>query len=124
MFDVGFWELALIGVIALLVLGPERLPKAARTAGMWAGRARRMLREVKSDIDREIRASELAELQKVGKELKDSSRSLGEGLKETGEGVSRELEEASREAAPAAEPGKGRASGTQAGTGARDEPVP
>ena len=97
MFDVGFWELALIGVIALIVLGPERLPKAARTAGLWMGRARRMLREVKADIDREIRASELAELQKVGKELKDSTRSLGEDLKKTGEGIDRGVSEVSRE---------------------------
>ena len=59
MFDVGFWELAIIAVIALLVIGPERLPKAARTAGLWVGRARRMVTDVKADIDREIRESDL-----------------------------------------------------------------
>ncbi len=59
MFDVGFFELTLIAVIALIVVGPERLPKLARTAGMWLGRGRRMISSVKADIDREIRADEL-----------------------------------------------------------------
>ena len=76
MFDVGFWELAIIGVIALLVIGPERLPKAARTAGLWVGRARRMVTDVKADIDREIRESDLAELKKAGEELKKTQNSL------------------------------------------------
>ena len=59
MFDIGFWELAIIGVVALLVIGPERLPKVARTAGMWLGRGRRFVASVKSDIDRELAAEEL-----------------------------------------------------------------
>ena len=76
MFDVGFWELAIIAVIALLVIGPARLPKAARTAGLWVGRARRMVADVKADIDREVRQSELAELKKAGEELKTASSSF------------------------------------------------
>ena len=59
MFDIGFWELAIIGVVALLVIGPERLPRVARTAGLWLGRARRFVATVKADIDREIAADEL-----------------------------------------------------------------
>ena len=59
MFDIGFFELVIIGVVALLVIGPERLPKVARTAGMWLGRGRRFVASVKSDIDREIAADEL-----------------------------------------------------------------
>ena len=59
MFDIGFWELALIGVIALLVVGPERLPKLARTAGLWVGKARSVIQNVKSEIDRELAAEEL-----------------------------------------------------------------
>ena len=59
MFDIGFWELAVIAVVALLVVGPERLPGLARTAGMWLGRARRFVSGVKADIDREIAADEL-----------------------------------------------------------------
>ena len=99
MFDVGFWELAIIAVIALLVIGPERLPKAARTAGLWVGRARRMVTDVKADIDREIREGDLAELKKAGEELKKTQSAvesagaqiiedseLGE-LKKTGEEI-------------------------------------
>jgi len=62
MFDVGFWELALIGLILLLVVGPERLPKLAHTAGLWIGRGRRMLSLMKAEIDREIKAQELKEI--------------------------------------------------------------
>lgn len=62
MFDVGFWELALIGLVMLLVVGPERLPKLARTAGLWLGRGRRMLSSVKAEIDRELKAEELKEI--------------------------------------------------------------
>jgi len=62
MFDVGFWELALVGLVALLVVGPERLPKLARTAGLWLGRGRRMLSAMKAEIDREIKAEELKEI--------------------------------------------------------------
>ena len=59
MFDVGLLELMLVGIVALLVVGPERLPKLARTAGMWLGRGRRFISSVKDDIDREIKADEL-----------------------------------------------------------------
>jgi sec-independent protein translocase protein TatB len=62
MFDVGFFELLLLGVVALLVVGPERLPKLARTAGMWLGRGRRFITSVKEDIDREIKADELRQI--------------------------------------------------------------
>ena len=62
MFDVGFWELGLIALVALVVIGPERLPKVARTAGMWLGRGRRFISSVKDDIDREIKADELKEI--------------------------------------------------------------
>ncbi|MFM1892448.1 MAG: twin-arginine translocation system component TatB [Pseudomonadota bacterium] len=59
MFDVGFFELLLIGVVALLVVGPERLPKIARTAGLWLGKGRRFINSVKSDIEQELKADEL-----------------------------------------------------------------
>ncbi len=59
MFDIGFWELALIMVVALLVVGPERLPRLARTLGLWVGKARRFVSTVKADIDRELAAEEL-----------------------------------------------------------------
>ncbi len=59
MFDVGFWELALIGVVGLLVVGPERLPGVARTIGRWVGQAQRMVRSVRSDIERELETENL-----------------------------------------------------------------
>lgn len=62
MFDVGFLELVVIGVVALLVVGPERLPRVARTAGMWLGRGRRMLSSLKAEIDRDLRAQELKDI--------------------------------------------------------------
>jgi sec-independent protein translocase protein TatB len=59
MFDVGFFELILIGVVAMLVIGPERLPGLARTAGMWLGRGRRFITSVQADIKEELKAEEL-----------------------------------------------------------------
>ena len=59
MFDIGFGELLLIAVVALVVLGPERLPKAARFAGLWVRRARAQWYSVKSELERELEAEEL-----------------------------------------------------------------
>lgn len=67
MFDIGFLELLICGVIALLVLGPERLPTAARAAGRWIGGARRMVSQFTSELDRQLKAEELREeLRKAG----------------------------------------------------------
>ncbi len=59
MFDVGFWELMIIGVVGLLVIGPERLPGLARKAGYWVARIRRFVAQVKVDVDKELRAEDL-----------------------------------------------------------------
>jgi len=69
MFDIGFWELTIIMVVALLVIGPERLPGLARQAGMYFGKARRFVRSVKADVSRELAAEEL---KRVMQEQKDS----------------------------------------------------
>jgi sec-independent protein translocase protein TatB len=71
MFDIGFTELLLIGVVALVVIGPERLPKVARTAGQWLGRLNRYVAQVKQDIDRDIK---LEELRKMQQEMKDTAQ--------------------------------------------------
>ncbi|MDO8789082.1 MAG: Sec-independent protein translocase protein TatB [Sulfuritalea sp.] len=63
MFDVGFSELMVIAVVALVVIGPERLPKVARTAGLLLGRLQRYVGDVKADINREIQLDELKQLQ-------------------------------------------------------------
>ncbi len=72
MFDIGFWEIAIISLIALIILGPERLPRAARSLGLWVGKARRMLAEVKRDIDRELDAADLKKIQELKDEVKDT----------------------------------------------------
>ena len=63
MFDLSFGEMAMIGAVALVVLGPERLPKVARTVGEWAGKAQRYVSQVKADINREMEVAELKKLQ-------------------------------------------------------------
>ena len=73
MFDIGFSELFVIGVVALVVIGPERLPKVARTMGVLFGRLQRYVSQVKSDINREM---ELAELGKVKTEFESAARSF------------------------------------------------
>jgi len=63
MFDIGFMEMALIGVVALVVIGPERLPGVARTVGQWIGSARRFMSSVQADINQEVnKADELKRL--------------------------------------------------------------
>ena len=79
MFDIGFWELFLIGVVALLVVGPERLPKLVRVTGLWIGRANSSIRSIKNDISQELRAEELRE--SINKTVLENERSLDE-LKE------------------------------------------
>lgn len=59
MFELGWVEIGLIGVIALVVLGPERLPGAARTAGLWVGRLKRSFNSIKQEVEREIGADEI-----------------------------------------------------------------
>jgi len=71
MFDIGFSELLVIGIVALIVIGPERLPKVARTTGQWLGRLNRYVSQVKTDIDRDMR---LEELRKMQQEMKDSAQ--------------------------------------------------
>jgi len=73
MFDFSFGELALIGTVALVVLGPERLPRVARTVGEWAGKAQRYVAQVKSDINREV---EFADLKKLQDEAREVARSI------------------------------------------------
>lgn len=90
MFDIGFSELLLIGVVALIVIGPERLPKVARTVGAWLGRLNRYVSEVKGDIDREMR---LEELRKLQDEMKASAQKYEIMADKVGEEVKREASE-------------------------------
>lgn len=59
MFDIGFSELLLVGLVALIVFGPERLPGAARTAGLWIGRLKRSFSAIKAEVEREMGADDI-----------------------------------------------------------------
>jgi len=72
-FDIGFSELMVIGVVALIVIGPERLPRVARTAGHLIGRLQRYVADVKSDINREV---ELEELRKMRDSVQQAAASI------------------------------------------------
>jgi sec-independent protein translocase protein TatB len=83
MFDVGFSEIVVIGVVALIVVGPERLPKVARTVGHLLGRMQRYVNDVKADISREM---ELDDLRKLQTDMHDAARSFETSVhKELGE---------------------------------------
>ena len=87
MFDMSFSEIAVIGVVALVVLGPERLPKVARTAGHMFGRLQRYVATVKADINREMDTSELAKLKQ---EVQDAARSFEQTVQQTANNVQKE----------------------------------
>jgi len=109
MFDIGFWEVALIGVVALLVVGPDRLPGLARTVGLWVGRIRRYVGSVRDDIEREIQAEELKKVLQKSDDLNplrdvvdETKRTIGAAKKEVAS-VEKDAEELmADEAAPAA----------------------
>ncbi len=85
MFDMGFTEMMLIGIVALIVIGPERLPGVARTAGKYFGRLKRFVTSVKADVEQELRADELREI------LAKQQREL-DSLRDTISDAGRELE--------------------------------
>lgn len=90
MFDFSFGELAMIGTVALVVLGPERLPKVARAVGDWVGKAQRYVNQVKSDINREI---ELAELKKLQEEARSAAQSVQDAVKGAGADLNKVAEQ-------------------------------
>jgi sec-independent protein translocase protein TatB len=79
MFDIGFTELMIIGLVALIVIGPEKLPRVARTVGHLAGRLQRYVSDVKADINREIELDELRKMrdsmQQAASEMQSSVQS-------------------------------------------------
>jgi len=100
MFDIGFSEIVVIGVVALLVFGPEDLPKVARIAGRMLGNFRRYVDQVKSELDQEIQASELKQL---GQDIKDSAQTLQTSFSEQMHAVETEWQASSREVASVAQ---------------------
>jgi sec-independent protein translocase protein TatB len=94
MFDIGFSELLLIGIVALVVIGPERLPKVARTAGHLFGRMQRYVADVKADINREIHADELHKLQdEIRSSVNSIEQSVSQELSQGSQAVSEQIHE-------------------------------
>lgn len=98
MFDVGFSEMIVIGIVALIVIGPEKLPRVARTVGLLVGRMQRYVSNVKSDIQREMQFEDLQKLQQEIKQgLTDTHSEVqqaGAGIKEEVAALERDIESA------------------------------
>ncbi len=114
MFDFGFSEMMIVGVVALVVLGPERLPLVARKTGEWIGKAQRFVAQVKSDIDRETELSELKRIQDEAKNLAQDMKSAVEkeasGIESSVKSAADAANAAGREASGAASPAEGASS--------------
>ena len=95
MFDIGFSELIVIALVALIVIGPERLPRVARTLGALLGRAQRYVNDVKADIQREVDLDELKNIrstfQDAAKSVEQSVNQVGQELQETGESLNQSV---------------------------------
>jgi sec-independent protein translocase protein TatB len=106
MFDIGFSEILVIGVVALIVIGPERLPKVARTLGHMFGRLQRYVNEVKADINREMELDELRKLHsQVQSAARDIEHSVSHAVHEVESGVRSVEAELNQAAGTTAQPG-------------------
>lgn len=94
MFDISFSELLVVGVVALVVIGPQRLPKVARTLGHLVGRAQRYVNDVKSDIQREV---DLDEFKKMKDQVEQAAHSVQSSLHETQTSLSKPFESIEQE---------------------------
>jgi sec-independent protein translocase protein TatB len=86
MFDIGFSELLLIGLVTLLVMGPERLPQTVRSISLWIGRLKQMLAKAREDIEQEVGMDDIRQQlhnEQIMRELKDSKEQIEETLEET-----------------------------------------
>ncbi len=125
MFDLGLTELMVVGVVALVVIGPERLPKVARTAGLLLGRLQRYVSDVKSDINREIQLDELKNMQKqMTEQVTNLQASVTHEMREVESSVNKAVEPPAADAAvsPAPTSDAVPAAGTQSAT--TPEPLP
>jgi sec-independent protein translocase protein TatB len=100
-FDVAFSELLVIAVVALIVIGPEKLPKVARTLGLLAGRMQRYVSGIKADVDRELR---MQELQSIGSEIRQGVSSvqaeIGQEMRQVEQAVEQPVAEAAKTEPP------------------------
>ncbi|MBX2855675.1 MAG: Sec-independent protein translocase protein TatB [Rhodobacteraceae bacterium] len=81
MFDIGGWELLVIGSLALIIVGPKDLPRMIRNVGQWVGKARGLAREFQSGMEQAAREADLDDVAKAGREVRDSVSSLGADTK-------------------------------------------
>jgi len=81
MFDVSFWELLIIGVIALVVVGPERLPGLMRTVGLWVGKARASFQSIRDEVEREVHAEGLRDTRRaLERQARETERQVRESV--------------------------------------------
>lgn len=97
MFDVGFSELVVIGIVALIVIGPERMPAVARTVGALLGRLQRYVRDVKSEINREMRLDELRRMQT---QIQDEVHAIGHSVEKEVRETEADIQQALAEPEP------------------------
>src|SRR3954467_56757 len=109
MFDVGFSEIVVIAVVALIVIGPERLPRVARTLGHLFGRMQRYVNDVKADIAREM---ELDELRKFKDQFQDAAQSVEHSIKDGMQQARTEVERVESEVRGGAEALRAEATGS------------
>jgi sec-independent protein translocase protein TatB len=122
MFDIGFSELMVIAVVALIVIGPERLPKVARTLGHLFGRMQRYVNDVKADISREM---ELDELKKLQAQMQDAARTFEQSVTREINTTESELQKIAQEANPVSPPpSETKAESAPADPAALTAPVP
>jgi sec-independent protein translocase protein TatB len=126
-FDIGFAELLLIGVVGLLVVGPEQLPGAVRTVLAWVNRFRRSFDQIRTEVRRELHNDEImqklkAESQQLEQQVRDTTQSVEREMKALGSETSDSLQTASTTTNPASSPPAGSLADADANEGDNDTP--
>ena len=127
MFDIGFAELLLIGVVGLLVVGPEQLPGAVRTVLAWVNRFRRSFDQIRTEVRRELHNDEImqklkAESQQLEQQVRDTTQSVEREMKALGNETSDSLRTASTTTDPTSSPPAGALTDADTTEGANDTP--
>ena len=127
MFDIGFAELLLIGVVGLLVVGPEQLPGAVRTVLAWVSRFRRSFEQIRTEVRRELHNDEImqklkAESQHLERQVRDTTQSVEQEIQALGNEASNSLQPTSSTTDPASSPPSGASPDADATEGDNDTP--